>query len=147
MVEELFGSAPILSKKGQVSPADAFKNAKLIGIYFSMHNCPPCRQFTPAFAELYKEINESEKVIEVIFLSGDKTQEEYDEYYGEMPWLALPKGDSRLPPIAKKFEVRGVPRLIILKPDGTVVEQNGVQKITMEGPGAIEEYLSKWKSV
>ena len=143
MVEELFGTNPITSKAGPVNPVDAFKGAKLIGIYFSMHNCPPCRQFTPVFAELYKEINESEKVIEVIFLSGDKTQEEYDEYYGEMPWLALPKGDARLPPIAKKFEVRGVPRLIILKPDGTVVEQNGVQKITMEGPGAIEEYLSK----
>ncbi len=143
MVEELFGTTPVTSKAGPVNPVEAFKGAKLIGIYFSMHNCPPCRQFTPVFAELYKEINESEKVIEVIFLSGDKTQEEYDEYYGEMPWLALPKGDSRLPPIAKKFEVRGVPRLIILKPDGTVVEQNGVQKITMEGPGAIEEYLSK----
>ena len=143
MVEELFGSAPILSKKGQVSPADAFKKAKLIGIYFSMHNCPPCRQFTPVLAELYNEINESEKVMEVIFCSGDKTQDEYDEYYGEMPWLALPKGDARLPPIAKKFEVRGVPRLIIIKPDGTVVEQNAVQKITMEGPGAIEEYLAK----
>ncbi len=143
MVEELFGTTPVTSKAGPVNPVEAFKGAKLIAIYFSMHNCPPCRQFTPVFAELYKEINESEKVIEVIFLSGDKTQEEYDEYYGEMPWLALPKGDSRLPPIAKKFEVRGVPRLIILKPDGTVVEQNGVQKITMEGPGAIEEYLSK----
>ena len=143
MVEELFGSAPILSKKGQTTPAEGFKGAKLIGIYFSMHNCPPCRQFTPVFAELYNEINESEKVMEVIFCSGDKTQEEYDEYYGEMPWLALPKGDARLPPIAKKFEVRGVPRLIIIKPDGTVVDQNAVQKITMEGPSAIEEFLSK----
>ena len=143
MVEELFGTAPILSKEGQVAPAEAFKNAKLIGIYFSMHNCPPCRQFTPVFAELYNEINISEKVIEVIFCSGDKTLDEYAEYYGEMPWLALPKGDARLPPIAKKFEVRGVPRLIIIKPDGTVVEQNAVQKITMEGPGAIEEYLAK----
>ena len=143
MVEELFGTAPITSKTGQVSPADAFKSVKLIGIYFSMHNCPPCRMFTPLFAELYNEINASEKVLEVIFLSGDKTQDEYDEYYGEMPWLALPKGDARLPPIAKKFEVKGVPRLIIIKPDGTVVEQNAVKKLTEGGPEAIQEYLSK----
>ena len=122
MVEELFGTAPITSKTGQVSPAEAFKDVKLIGIYVSMHNCPPCRMFTPLFAELYNEVNASEKVLEVIFLSGDKTQEEYDEYYAEMPWLALPKGDARLPPIAKKFEVKGVPRLIIIKPDGTVID-------------------------
>ena len=122
MVEELFGTANITSKSGPVNPVEAFKNAKLIGIYFSMHNCPPCRMFTPLFADIYNEVNSSEKVLEVIFLSGDKTQEEYDEYYGEMPWLALPKGDARLGPIAKKYEVKGVPRLIIMKPDGTVLE-------------------------
>ena len=142
MVEELFGTAPILTKTGTVDPVEACKGAKLIGIYFSMHNCPPCRMFTPLFAELYNEVNASEKVMEVIFCSGDKTQEEYDEYYGEMPWLALPKGDARLGPIAKKYEVKGVPRLIIIKPDGTVLEQNGVKKLTEGGPEAIENYLA-----
>ena len=126
MVEELFGTTEILSKGGVVNPVEACKDAKLIGIYFSMHNCPPCRQFTPVFAELYNELNENGKVIEVIFCSGDKTQEEFNEYYGEMPWLALPKGDARMVNLAKKFEVRGVPRLVVIKPDGTVVEQNGV---------------------
>ena len=142
MVEELFGTTAILSKKGTVDPVEACKGAKLIGIYFSMHNCPPCRMFTPLFAELYNEVNTTEKVMEVIFCSGDKTQEEYDEYYGEMPWLALPKGDARLGPIAKKYEVKGVPRLIIIKPDGTVLEQNGVTKLTEGGPEAIETYLA-----
>ena len=142
MVEELFGTKDVLSKSGPVNPVEAFKGAKLVMIYFSMHNCPPCRMFTPLFADLYKELNENEKNFEVIFCSGDKTQAEYDEYYGEMPWLALPKGDPRLGPIAKKFEVKGVPRLMILKPDGTVLEQNGVKKLTEGGPQAIEEYLA-----
>ncbi|CDW74563.1 dc1 domain-containing protein [Stylonychia lemnae] len=141
-MEELFGTAPILSKSGEVSPSEGFKDAKVICIYFSMHNCPPCREFTPIFAELYNETNESEKQIEVIFVSGDKTQEEYELYYGEMPWLALPKGDSRLPSLAKKFEVKGVPRLIVLKPDGTVINNSAVQKVTQEGPAAIQEFLS-----
>jgi thiol-disulfide isomerase/thioredoxin len=41
--------------------------------YFSMHTCPPCREFTPIFAELYKEMNEDEKRFEVIFFSGDSS--------------------------------------------------------------------------
>jgi len=123
MVDKLFGTTPILSKNGPVNPVEATNGFKLIGIYFSMHNCPPCRTFTPVFAELYNELNQDKaQVIEVIFCSGDKTQEEYDEYYGEMPWLALPKGDSRLATLAKQFEVKGVPRLIVIKADGTVVE-------------------------
>jgi nucleoredoxin len=140
---ELFEGATLLSKHGEVKAEEALKDAKLIGIYFSMHNCPPCREFTPIFSELYNELNGSEKVIEVVFLSGDKTQEEFDQYYGEMPWLALPRGDSRLAILAKKFEVKGVPRLIVVKQDGTVVENSGVRKVTEEGPAAIEEYLSK----
>ena len=46
-------------------------DAKLLLLYFSMHNCPPCREFTPLLVELYNEHNESGKVMEVIFLSGD----------------------------------------------------------------------------
>ena len=77
----------------------------------------------------------------MVFLSGDKTQEEYDEYYGEMPWVALPKGADQLRPLAEKFKVKGVPRLIILKNDGTVLNNDAIKKITSDGPQAIEEWL------
>ena len=79
MVEALFEGGPIFKKDGaavkETSLGEELKDVKLVGIYFSMHNCPPCRKFTPIFAELYRETNESSKVLEVIFVSGDKTQE------------------------------------------------------------------------
>jgi nucleoredoxin len=78
VITEMFGSDPLLSKNGEVNPQEALGKAKLIGLYFSMHNCPPCRDFTPIFADLYNETNENEKVLEVVFLSGDKTQAEFD---------------------------------------------------------------------
>ena len=56
-----------------------------------MHNCPPCRAFTPMLADLYEEYNEDEKKFEIIFFSGDKSEEEFNNYFGEMPWLALPR--------------------------------------------------------
>ena len=107
-----------------------------------MHTCPPCRQFTPIFAELYNEINENGKVLEVIFASADRTDQKFNEYYKEMPWLALPRGDPVMNKLAQIFKVRTVPRLIIMKTDGTVIDDDAVQKIVQEGPGAIEEYLS-----
>ena len=58
-----------------------------------------------------------------------------------MPWLALVKGDSRVGDLAKKYGVKGVPRLIVLKPDGTVLHENAVKKLSEEGPQAIEEWL------
>ena len=142
-MEDLFGTDPVISKTGEVNPQDALSSAKVVCVYFSMHNCPPCREFTPLLASLYTEFNESEKQIEVVFVSGDKTQEEFDKYYAEQPWIALPRGDKRLPNLAKKFEVKGVPRLVVLKKDGTVINNSAVQKVTEEGPGAIEEFLSQ----
>ena len=78
MVEQFFDNGNLVSKTGEVHVTDALKDAKLIGLYFSMHDCAPCQQFTPVFAELYNELNVDEKVIEVVYLSGDKTQAEYD---------------------------------------------------------------------
>ena len=41
-------------------------------------------------ADLYTEVNESGKTLEVIFVSGDETPELYTTYYGAQPWVALP---------------------------------------------------------
>ena len=64
---------------------------KLVALYYSMHTCPPCREFTPLLSSLYEELNEDKKVIEIIYFSGDKNDEQFDEYFAEMPWLALPR--------------------------------------------------------
>jgi nucleoredoxin len=79
--------------------------------------------------------------MEVIFISGDKTQEEYDTYFEDMPWLALPRGDKRLPVIAKKYEAKGVPRLVMVKIDGTVLDPSAIKKVVEEGPQAVEDWL------
>ena len=58
-----------------------------------------------------------------------------------MPWPAMPWKDDRLKVVAKEFKVKGLPQLIALKRDGTLLSANAVQKITDEGPMAIEEWL------
>ena len=107
-----------------------------------MHNCPPCREFTPLLVELYNEHNENAKVMEVVFMSGDQDQNLYNEYFGEMPWLALPFKDSRMKPAAKHFGVRGLPRLVVLNAKtGATINDNAVQIVTEQGPVIIEQWL------
>lgn len=108
-----------------------------------MHNCPPCREFTPLLAALYEEINEDEPVLEVIFFSGDKTEEEFDKYFAEMPWYALPREDKKIMmDNAKKFKVKGVPRLIMLRAsDGKVLAEQCLEEVKTQGPEAIEKFL------
>lgn len=77
--------------------------------YYSMHTCPPCREFTPLLADLYQELNEDEKQFEVVFFSGDSNNDHYVEYYAEMPWPAMPWKDPRIKSVAKEFKVKGLP--------------------------------------
>ena len=83
-------------------------------IYLSMHDCPGCLEFTPLLVDLYEELNAESKTFEVVFMSGDKQETVFKNYYAEMPWLAIPFKDVRLKNVVKHFKIKGLPRLIVM---------------------------------
>jgi nucleoredoxin len=121
-VQSTYGET-FFNKSGKTDNS-TLKEAKLIGIYFSAHWCPPCRGFTPKLAEFYNNVNANGKVFEVIFSSCDKDEESFQEYLATMPWIALPLKDPKCNQLSGKFDVSGIPRLVILNQDGKVVNGN-----------------------
>ena len=83
-----------VNKKGSTDNS-TLKTAKLIGVYFSAHWCPPCRNFTPVLAKFYDDVNKNGHVFEVIFSSSDQDEKSFKEYLNTMPWIALPLGDPK----------------------------------------------------
>ena len=63
---------------------------KVLGIYFSAHWCGPCRGFTPHLTALYNKLAAQGKNFEVIFASSDRDASAFAEYFGTMPWKAIP---------------------------------------------------------
>ncbi len=61
---------------------------------------PSLQKVDPELAELYNIWNKNEKQVEIIFVKSDKNKEQFEEYLGEIPWLAIPFGDE----IIKKIE-------------------------------------------
>jgi nucleoredoxin len=48
-----------------------------------------------------------------VFVSSDRDEASFREYYGEMPWLALPHSDrARARALSTKFNVSGIPTLV-----------------------------------
>lgn len=117
--------------KGLVATTDALAQKKIIGLYFSAHWCPPCREFTPLFAQVYDDIKEAgHEDLEVVYISYDRNVEQFSEYFGDMPWLALPFVKRELKSeIGKKFGVRGVPMLIFVSDQGEIIEADGRELI------------------
>ena len=93
----LFGSTLLRNEEGTVKECETSSIIKegVVGLYFSAHWCPPCRSFTPILASWYNKLTSSvlNGKLEIVFLSSDQSEEEFDSYYSEMPWAALPYSD------------------------------------------------------
>lgn len=53
-----------------------------------------------------------------------------------MPWLALPLNDPRNAKLSSRFEVEGLPTLVIVDPDGNVVNKSARGCITSDPTGS-----------
>merc|ERR1711920_567331 len=70
------------------------------------------------------------KSFETVFVSSDRDEAGFKEYYGEMPWLALPFDQRDLKEsLSKKFKISGIPALIVLGPDGECITKDGRSKV------------------
>ena len=112
---------------------------KIIGLYFSAGWCPPCRTFSPTLKEFR---NLSSKDFEVVMVSADRNLDEQLEYMQstKMPWPALPTGSYEANNLYNIFEVRGIPTLIIISPDGQVISTNGRNEVIQNKNSALNEW-------
>merc|ERR1719324_2381295 len=107
---DLLGSN-LESASGSVSTAEALSDKHVVGVYFSAHWCPPCRGFTPKLAEIYKALKAAGKQLEIVFVSSDRGNDEFRDYFASMPWLALPFSDrATKEKLSKRYGVSGIPK-------------------------------------
>ncbi|XP_022721804.1 probable nucleoredoxin 3 isoform X2 [Durio zibethinus] len=110
---------------------------KTIGLYFGAHWCPPCRTFTAQLVEVYKQLMSSRGgSFEVILVSTDRDQKEFDVNVSGMPWLALPFEDRTRQDLCRIFNIKAIPALVLIGPDGKPMSTNGKSIIALYGAKA-----------
>jgi len=136
-IETLLGKT-LLNKGGEISTAEAMKGKKAVGLYFSAHWCPPCRGFTPKLAEIYSGLVGAGKEFEIVFVSSDREEDAFREYFSEQPWLALPYSDRKLKnALSKKYKVQGIPTLVIVDAQtGELITKDGRDAVMSDPKGA-----------
>ena len=86
---DLFGPSLLKNAGGEkTSTAEAMEGSTAVLVYFSAHWCPPCRMFTPMLVETYNQLKRDGKKVEVVFVSSDRTETGFTEYFSSMPWSA-----------------------------------------------------------
>ncbi|XP_068945816.1 nucleoredoxin isoform X2 [Petaurus breviceps papuanus] len=83
----------LLRNNGQSLDSNCLEGSH-VGVYFSAHWCPPCRSLTRVLVESYRKIKESGRKFEIIFVSADRSEDSFKQYFSEMPWLAVPYTDE-----------------------------------------------------
>lgn len=140
-IEALFGDKLVNAAEDDVSASGL--EEKVIGVYFSAHWCPPCRQFTPRLVEAYNAVKEDGGGMEIVFVSSDRNEGAMFDYMDEvsMPWLALPFESRNKDNLAKKYQVRGIPRLVILDAQGKVLSDDAREAVMAKGAKAFQDWL------
>ena len=121
-------------KNGQVKFSP--KDAPFLGVYFSAHWCPPCKRFTPKLINFYEVANKNKKQIEIVYVSSDKSEEQFNEYYGTMPWLAIPFGKEAIENLNQAFEIEGIPTLLLFNSEGKLIDDDARTTVENRYPKA-----------
>jgi len=102
---------------------------KIILLYFTASWCPPCRKFTPILVEFAKK--HQDKLI-VVVVSRDKTKSAAVKYMkkhnAKMFYLIKPGRYSNK--LAAKFGIGGIPTVVAISKDGTLLSKNARGAIT-----------------
>jgi nucleoredoxin len=144
---EILNEAKILNKEGNAVSIQEIKDSNtVIGLYFSAHWCPPCRRYTPMLAEKYQELRKEGKKLEIIFVSSDRDENACKEYYAEHPWLLLDFADrDKKNALSTKYEVSGIPTLILLDNKLDTMVEDGRSAIMEVAFEDLKDYAAKKK--
>ncbi|KAH7720605.1 thioredoxin [Aphelenchoides avenae] len=142
-MSKLFTGKQLAKKDGSKVNGEEALKGKLVALYFSAHWCPPCRQFTPILKDFYSELADSED-FEIVFVSFDRSDADLQSYLKEAhgDWLHVPFGDDLIQSLSSKYGVSGIPALVVVKDDGTVITKDARADVQSKSP---KQAFTAWK--
>jgi nucleoredoxin len=99
--------------------------------------------FTPNLGDFYNEVNSGDLIFEIVYVNFDHEKEEFDATRNQMPWISIPYGDKRNKELVKKYNIIGIPHLVVLKEDGELFMQNARMDVQAKGYNVFDEWLIK----
>jgi len=95
----------VVDRSGELVSVNVLTDpGKVVGLYFSSSWCPD-RAFTPFLANFFFHFRTTDRGqhFEIVYVSADKDKDSFDQYFGEMPWHAIPYDDLQTR-VSKTFD-------------------------------------------
>lgn len=124
LIQDLFGPILVDAHGRQVAVEEVLAGGKYIGIYVGAEWASTCAPFVANLKRVHDKVNEKSMlpVLEVVYVSADKTQEQFDGFMRECPWVAVPFSELKLrKKIMSIYKAATLPKFILLSPSGKVL--------------------------
>ena len=137
---KLFGEVFLDNKMEPVKDNKEVFDCTLLGILFSAGWGSPCRIFYKDLINIYNQMNDGEKVFEIIQISFDAKEEDFKKAISGLPWKFLPLKFSRIEELKKKYNVLTVPKFFPIDKTGKSLSDTGREDLLEYGVDICEKW-------
>ena len=140
---ELFGEQ-LFRADGSPVGVGILDNTPLIGIYFADPGCPACAGFTPMLVSAYDQLREEGRSFEIVLVTPGITESSMFDFMADsgMSWLAVSPESNRSGALARRYNIRWIPTLVIIDAAGGTVSLRGREEVAQSGAGAYDAWLT-----
>jgi len=145
--EDLLGETLLEGKGRQVTTKSVVEGKEYVAIYHSASWCRTSRFLTPQIAKAYKEIQKKDtESLATVFVSDDRSENDFDEYFGEMPWHAKPFSPKPFRGFGKKLASEvSIPTLAVYDKRGKLVKKDALVTVTELGADFLRAIIPEEK--
>lgn len=145
---KIFGDKFVDNKNEQIKELDdKIFSCTLLGVLFSAEWGSPCRLFNKDLIKIYEEVNEGDKVLEIIQVSFDRSEEDFKKSIAGLPWkfLAFDNGKTeelkaKYEELKKRFNVLTIPKFFPINKEGKILSETGREDLMKYGADIVEKW-------
>ena len=120
---------------------DEVFSCTLLGIFFTAGWASPCKIFEKNLIDIYNEVNEGEKIFEIIQIPFDKTEEDFKKSIVGKPWKSIPWNDPIINKLKEAYKVLTIPQFFPIDKEGRVMSYNAREELTDRGCDVCEDWV------
>ncbi|KAJ8362921.1 hypothetical protein SKAU_G00117520 [Synaphobranchus kaupii] len=120
---------------------------RILMLFFGSAECERCQGFVRTLKDFFKRLTDEfyvERSVQLvlIYVSMDTTEERQEKFLKKLPkrCLFLQYEDPYRKELEVMFEVEEIPRVVVLRPDGSVLSPNAVEEISNMGTDCFQNW-------
>ena len=137
---KLFGQIFLNDKMEIIKDNKEVFDCTLLGILFSAGWGSPCRIFYKDLIKIYNQMNDGEKIFEIIQVSFDYTEETFAKSIAGLPWKFLPLKFKGIEDLKKKYNVLTIPKFFPVDKTGKCLSDRGREDLLEYGVDICEKW-------